>query len=1073
MTDLPAEIKFGKVVGRFLLAGSDSSDAGGEPDSVPATGTVKFVPQVPNQRGLSPEPATVSTLSVICTLDADGYLVDAQGAHGIWLTVGAYDVTFKIKGVRISPLTIGVSEEHTDAAPMDLAVAIPPVGQPINQGQYAELSARIEAIPAGGSGGGGTGGVTDHGALTGLADNDHPQYQLKNQRGVASGYASLGTDGKVPSTQLPTPATGGVTSHAALTGLSANDHPQYQLVSGKGVASGYAGLGTDGKVPAIQLPAAAASTGGSNLVPLIIFNGESNSGGYADNGTGVEGAGYPTAHELSARPGVQIWDNNLMASFQDLDIGTNNLAGHAGLDYGPWHGWELGLANQVEAGMWATDTVYLVKTGQGGSSIGSWQAQDDYYKNRFLPRVRGAVELLRSWGKTPLIYLWYSMGVNDSNAGTNEAQWLVSVKELHHRMRQDLGAYFPIFMTMFTNNGVPFNDSIQAYADEDNMVYAISGAGCSMKDPAHWDYGGNKLLAERFMVATQFFGQDADYLLSQAAALHGLHPVPPDAGLPIMMLSPTTLAFEEGVPGTFTVKMSQSMTADAVISVSITGGNAQVSPASLTFTTNNWDTPQTVTVTSPDDGVTSGDRTATVSLVSASTAAPASVPVTIVDADQPVSSLVAYDWTSLVNTGANAAHQLSVTSAAGGAKGTGGSATLPVDGANQFAVVTDWLSAADAELVITMLDDAPSDDYTWGGQMFVSGAYSLGGKLYVGESGYVAAVNTGFTATFPCKIRAMKSGNDVVYHSSTDGFAWTQRYVHAGVLAGKTALYPRVSFITPAVGQKVVVSYDAAMLPALPPSISAAPTISGSGAVGSTLTCSTGAWLGAPTSYAYQWKKNGTDISGATTKDYVIVAGDSGAVLVCTVTATNANGSASSSAAGVSVAVATTPIVWTQMVNSDSPSAGQLRCTTAAQGGGVSAASIDVSQPFELHIDLPSEAMVNGFVFCLDDANLNDFQWNASQVFVVGGFPYGTAFYTCTDGGSSVTVSGATLSYPCKMKMVKSGNDVLWYRAAVGAAYTTPFATSTGVLAGKTTAWVKALYAVPAVGQNLTIGKAV
>jgi hypothetical protein len=38
---------------------------------------------------------------------------------------------------------------------------------------------------------GGTAGVTDHGALTGLADDDHTQYQLRSEEGVASGYPSL------------------------------------------------------------------------------------------------------------------------------------------------------------------------------------------------------------------------------------------------------------------------------------------------------------------------------------------------------------------------------------------------------------------------------------------------------------------------------------------------------------------------------------------------------------------------------------------------------------------------------------------------------------------------------------------------------------------------------------------------------------------------------------------------------------------------------------------------------------------------------------------------------------------
>ena len=46
------------------------------------------------------------------------------------------------------------------------------------------------------------GGVTDHGALTGLADDDHTQYQLKSEKGAASGYASLDAGILVPTAQL-------------------------------------------------------------------------------------------------------------------------------------------------------------------------------------------------------------------------------------------------------------------------------------------------------------------------------------------------------------------------------------------------------------------------------------------------------------------------------------------------------------------------------------------------------------------------------------------------------------------------------------------------------------------------------------------------------------------------------------------------------------------------------------------------------------------------------------------------------------------------------------------------------
>jgi hypothetical protein len=48
---------------------------------------------------------------------------------------------------------------------------------------------------------------------------------------------------------------GGVTAHGDLTGLTANDHPQYQLVSQKDAAGGYLGLDGSALVPLAKLPA--------------------------------------------------------------------------------------------------------------------------------------------------------------------------------------------------------------------------------------------------------------------------------------------------------------------------------------------------------------------------------------------------------------------------------------------------------------------------------------------------------------------------------------------------------------------------------------------------------------------------------------------------------------------------------------------------------------------------------------------------------------------------------------------------------------------------------------------------
>lgn len=81
-----------------------------------------------------------------------------------------------------------------------------------------------------------------------------------------------------------------------------------------------------------------------------------------------------------------------------------------------------------------------------------------------------------------------------------------------------------------------------------------------------------------------------------------------------------------------------------------------------------------------------------------------------------------------------------------------------------------------------------------------------------------------------------------------------------------------------------------------------APTVSGSSSVGSTLTCSPGSW-GLPVpfntrtngsiSYSYQWTRNGSDISGATSSTYTTVSADIGNNIGCKVLGSNNGGSSS------------------------------------------------------------------------------------------------------------------------------------------------------------------------------------
>lgn len=69
-----------------------------------------------------------------------------------------------------------------------------------------------------------------------------------------------------------------------------------------------------------------------------------------------------------------------------------------------------------------------------------------------------------------------------------------------------------------------------------------------------------------------------------------------------------------------------------------------------------------------------------------------------------------------------------------------------------------------------------------------------------------------------------------------------------------------------------------------------APTLTGTPAVGQTLTCSPGVWAGNPNAFAFAWLRNGVAIVGQSAATYVVQSADQGDTLACAVTASNGGG---------------------------------------------------------------------------------------------------------------------------------------------------------------------------------------
>jgi hypothetical protein len=87
--------------------------------------------------------------------------------------------------------------------------------------------------------------------------------------------------------------------------------------------------------------------------------------------------------------------------------------------------------------------------------------------------------------------------------------------------------------------------------------------------------------------------------------------------------------------------------------------------------------------------------------------------------------------------------------------------------------------------------------------------------------------------------------------------------------------------------------------PVLPPTVATAPVATGTGALGSTLSCTAGMWNNTPDTYAYQWLRGGATIAGATVNTHVVAAADISTTVSCQVTATNSAGSANSTSNGI------------------------------------------------------------------------------------------------------------------------------------------------------------------------------
>jgi alpha-tubulin suppressor-like RCC1 family protein len=159
------------------------------------------------------------------------------------------------------------------------------------------------------------------------------------------------------------------------------------------------------------------------------------------------------------------------------------------------------------------------------------------------------------------------------------------------------------------------------------------------------------------------------------------------------------------------------------------------------------------------------------------------------------------------------------------------------------------------------------------------------------------------------------------------------------VFAGKSVKLGNYRLRLTAIGSKllafrVVETAKKTTITASPPVNTSLPVIFGMARQGQSLSASDGSWSHNPTSYSYQWRQcdstgaNCTDISGATTVNYVATPSDVSHTLRLVVTATNSDGSTSATSDKTGVVVVVSPIIIALPVISGTAQEGQALSTS-------------------------------------------------------------------------------------------------------------------------------------------------
>jgi hypothetical protein len=136
---------------------------------------------------------------------------------------------------------------------------------------------------------------------------------------------------------------------------------------------------------------------------------------------------------------------------------------------------------------------------------------------------------------------------------------------------------------------------------------------------------------------------------------------------------------------------------------------------------------------------------------------------------------------------------------------------------------------------------------------------------------------------------------DVVWRRGPTSIGTSATYVPVAADVGTSLVCTVVA--TNGLGTAAASSPPVTVVSTAKPANTDLPTTTGSGIVGTALTCTTGTWTGAGITYSYAWTRNGVAIPDTASESYIVLSEDVSDTLACIVTAANGNGSTAATSA--------------------------------------------------------------------------------------------------------------------------------------------------------------------------------